>query len=268
LSKSPRVLGNIGYCAMKLERNSESVAAYREYERAVTSIDPTERRQIDQDLGTMTDGSATLNARFTGPGAWTLVDERVPVRGTNVTNTYASAGPPLTLLLHPGHHLLHVKVGEEEQGRWEVDASGGASLTHVFEPKPAAPVAVAAQPDLPEEAPPSRAPQIVMMGLGGAALVAGAITGGLALSKLKTIENECPGNRCPPGTSYRGDVSAASSLGTATDTLLIGGGVILAAGTSWFLLSGGHRERRANRSPAVTGACVPGRCALSLQGSF
>ncbi len=125
---------------MRMERNSESVAAYREYERLVPNIDPAERAQIDQDLVTMTDGAATLNVRYAGTTPWTLVDERV-LRKSRGGHELVRTGTtePLTLLIRPGHHVLHLKSGGDERGRWEVDATGGASISHTFELKQEAP---------------------------------------------------------------------------------------------------------------------------------
>jgi hypothetical protein len=264
LSRSPRVLGNIGYCAMKMERNSEAVPAYREYVRLVPDIDPAERAQIAQDLITMTEGAATISVRYSGPTAWTLVDERIPVKVAPITNTYnGSAGGSLSLLIHPGHHVFHVKTNGEDQGLWEMDATGGASFTHVFEPKPAPPQVVALQPAEPKPA--SRAPQVITMGVGGALLVAAAVTGTLAYVKMNNIESECPNNVCSPG-NY-GDVSSARNLGTVTDTMLVGGGVLVVAGFVWLLLTKNPSESE-SRAPSVAGACGPGGCGLLVRGSF
>jgi hypothetical protein len=277
LSHSPRVLGNIGYCAMRMERNAESVAAYREYLRLAPGISPTERAQVEQDLLTMTDGAATVSIRYTGSTVWTLIDERMPVRASTVTNTYTTpAGQPLTLLLHAGHHVLHVKADAEEQARWEFDALGGTSVTHTFEPKrvPLQPITAGTRAE-PEGPPPSRAPEAVLMAVGGAAIVGGVVTGFVALGKMNDLQHECPGNICPDG-SYRNEVSTASALGTVTDTLLFGGGALFAGGTLWLLLSPSRHARDSAkqdrhtepRLPAVSGTCLPGACTLSIRGSF
>lgn len=267
LSASPRVLGNIGYCAMKMERNSESVAAYREYVRLVPDIDPTERAQIAQDLVTMTEGAARVSVRFAGRGDWTLVDQRVPVRAQQVTNTYTETGSStLTLLVHPGHHLMRVKIQSEEQSAWEFDATGGAAFEHVFEVKALAPAVRAVAADVVSAKPSSKAPQWATIGVGGAALAASAVTGIAAFLKMKDIEKECPGNICP-NASYRSDVNTAQTLGTATDTLLVVGGVLVVGGAVWLGLSGGGKEN-AQRAPSIGAVCVPGACAGTVGGVF
>jgi hypothetical protein len=267
LSKSPRVLGNIGYCAMRMERNSESVAAYREYIRLVPNIDPVERAQIDRDLLTMTDGAATLQVRYAGTTPWTLIDERVPVRVAPVTNSYGPTTEPLTLLIRPGHHVLHLKSGGEERGRWELDATGGSAISHTFELMQETPVGPLAKPERERPPPASRTPQLVTIGAGAIVLAAGAVTGIAAFAKMKDLEGRCPGNVCPNG-DFRDEVSTARALGTATDTLLIGGGVLVAGGALWLALSRRSRSSDTVASPPVTGACVPGACGISFRGSF
>src|SRR5690349_6487515 len=53
LSHSPKVLGNIGLCAMKLERDGEAINAYTRYLAEVPDIEADERAQIERDLGSM-----------------------------------------------------------------------------------------------------------------------------------------------------------------------------------------------------------------------
>src|SRR3954464_13556123 len=45
-SKSPRILGNLGFCAMKLERDSEAIDAYTRYLDEAPEVDAVEREQI------------------------------------------------------------------------------------------------------------------------------------------------------------------------------------------------------------------------------
>jgi pimeloyl-ACP methyl ester carboxylesterase len=44
ISKSPKILGNMGFCAMRLERDGEAIEAYSQYLREVPDIDADERR--------------------------------------------------------------------------------------------------------------------------------------------------------------------------------------------------------------------------------
>jgi len=68
-----------------------------------------------------------------------------------------------------------------------------------------------------------RAVSYAMLGLGGAGLVAGGVTGGLALRKRSDLKDECRGERCPSSSSKKistyhlyGNISAATlALGVA-----------------------------------------------------
>ena len=50
VSGSAKILGNMGFCAMRLERDGEAIEAYSRYLREVPDIDADERAQIVRDL--------------------------------------------------------------------------------------------------------------------------------------------------------------------------------------------------------------------------
>jgi tetratricopeptide (TPR) repeat protein len=75
----------------------------------------------------------------------------------------------------------------------------------------------------------------IAVGLGGALLAAGAVTGVLALKADDELAQKCPSTRnCDP--SLRSDQDRVVALGRATDALLVSGGVFLAGGVAWRLL--------------------------------
>ena len=49
-SPSPKILGNLGLCAMKLERDGEAIAAYKRYLAEVGAVAPAERKVVAADL--------------------------------------------------------------------------------------------------------------------------------------------------------------------------------------------------------------------------
>src|SRR5690606_361376 len=68
-------------------------------------------------------------------------------------------------------------------------------------------------------------PAYVVFGVGGAALLAGAITGAISLSIVADVEERCIDGHCPP--EDEDEARVASRLGTAsTATLAIGGAAI------------------------------------------
>jgi hypothetical protein len=74
----------------------------------------------------------------------------------------------------------------------------------------------------------------VSFGVGGAGLIMGAITGGLAVSKHSTLSGECKPN-CPPQDSS--DLSSYHTMGALSTVGFVVAGVGAAAGVTLFLLA-------------------------------
>src|SRR4051812_17202184 len=145
LSGSAKILGNMGFCAMRLERDGEAIDAYSRYLREVTDIDAEERAQIVRDLQTLTVGVTRLTLEMNAP-AGMILDERVPVRGARVTNAYGPVNGKLEIGVRPGHHVFTAKAAGRDDAVWEVEAYAGAREHHAFvlkEPVKAAPVQAA-----------------------------------------------------------------------------------------------------------------------------
>jgi hypothetical protein len=86
-------------------------------------------------------------------------------------------------------------------------------------------------------------PAVVSAGVGGAALVAGAVTGAVTLRRAGEIEGSCPGGVCPRAREE--EVSDAKALGTASTILFIAGGLGVAAGVT-LLVVGASAEPEAS----------------------
>jgi hypothetical protein len=116
ISPSPNILGNLGLTALKLERDGEAIEAYTGYLAKGTNIDPSERKQVETDLATMKSTLATVKLLGV-PSDASIVDERVPSRGTPVRNRYSpSAGPATVLGVRTGLHRFTIsKPGFREQ---------------------------------------------------------------------------------------------------------------------------------------------------------
>ncbi|HEY8077489.1 MAG TPA: hypothetical protein VIF62_25360 [Labilithrix sp.] len=242
IAPSPKILGNIGYCAMKLERDGEAIDAYSTYLREVPDIDAEERAQITRDLQTLTVGVARLSIEVDKPGA-TLVDVRVPVRGERITNTYTPAASKLDIGVRPGHHLITAKVDGFEDATWEVDAYASSRDKHTFAMQPKK-IAVVTTP--PPGGEPKKSTNIVpwiVAGAGGVMLIAGTVTGIVALGKTSDISNACPNDACPRSFDLDGARSSARTFVTVTDVLLIGGAVLAAGGVTWAILANGGDDK-------------------------
>ena len=264
ISDSAKILGNMGFCAMRLERDGEAIEAYSRYLRDVPDIDPDERAQIVRDLQTLTVGVVRLAIEVDKPGV-RLIDVRTPVRGERVTNTY---GPVTTgkveLGVRPGHHIITAKLPDHEDAMWEVDVFAGSRDRYGFTMRPRA----VASPSGPSQngGGASTGPWIVMA-IGGAMLVGSAVTGIVALGKTHDIESRCPGDVCPRAFDLEGERSSAKTFVRITDVLLIGGGAVTLGGLGWLLL--GNRKSEGEREPgkpAASSAHAKGALALPSLG--
>jgi hypothetical protein len=260
LSRSPKVLGNIGLCAMKLERDGEAIDAYTRYLVEVTDIDPAEREQIARDLQTLKAGvvSATIDVTIAQS---TVLDTRLPVVGSPVSNYYDAPKGTTVLRLRPGHHVVRLRVAGTELLPWEFTAEASMQLAHTF---------VAESRPAPEQPAPggARVGPILLAGAGIATLAAGGVLGLATLGKVHTVDNECPQNVCPPSVAS-GDLSTAKDYVRATDFALLGGALLTAGGIVWYLLSGPHgAESPAAPHSSAMGACNATGCRANLEVRF
>src|SRR5262245_44842900 len=129
-SKSWKVLGNLGLCSFKLERDGEALDAYNEYLKSGgNEIDPEERKQLERDVLVITGNSAAVNHASSVPDA-EIVDARA---GTSVPpQSYKFQGGTLALRLRAGTHTLTASTPDGKTERWEVVLSPGKTVEHRF----------------------------------------------------------------------------------------------------------------------------------------
>jgi len=129
---------------------------------------------------------------------------------------------------------------------------------------PTAPAVVSepmALPTAPGAGPPTGV--FVLGAIGVAGLLAGTITGVLAVSKASDLNNECPSGRTGCPASAQSDISGLHTMETATNVGLgIGIGGVVLAGIWW--LASGHSEKAAG--PPATAWIGVGSAGLA--GSF
>ena len=75
-SPSPKILGNIGLCAMKLERDGEAIDAFQRYLAEVKDLDADERAQVTRDLTTLRTGVVRLELRVASVAPGTSTPSR------------------------------------------------------------------------------------------------------------------------------------------------------------------------------------------------
>jgi hypothetical protein len=263
-SPSPKILGNIGYCALKLERDGEAITAYTRYLQEVPDVDPAEAAQVSRDVATLRAGLVRITLTVDSPGT-TVVDKRLPARGESITNLYGPVSGRIDIGLRPGHHIIALKAHGETMQPWEFDAKPGAMLSQAFVLKAAAESTHGSS---------SLVLPWIVTSIGGAALIGGAVVGAVTLGKVSTIANNCPGNQCPSTYALQPAQDDARRFVRTTDVLLIGGGVVAATGLWLFISMSGPSAHRAPSSAASAAyarpslACSPLGCSAAMSGTF
>ncbi len=273
LSKSPKVLGNIGFCSMKLERDGEAIDAYAAYLRDSKDIDPRERAQIERDLATLTSTVAIFKATLKKPAgaSGVLVDTREQTRGAPVVNSYVFSGTELSIRVRPGRHTFRVKGEGGESIVHEVTMEPATQKTHEFT---FAPPVVATPREAPTRSSPSYAGPIVLGAFGLAGIGTGVVTGLMAQSKTSDIEKQCPSDLCPSTYDFRSDRTAAKTLGTIADVSFISGGALLGGAIVWALLVPSSPSKSPKTGSASATALLPNAqcnahgCGVQIDGTF
>ena len=154
------------------------------------------------------------------------------------------------------------RLVQEEEQRKQQQAQAQAQQAEAQEQAPqpeAAPESVS-----PTDAPPPEAkksPSIVpfvLMGVGGAMIIGGVVTGAMASSKQSELEDNCMDKVCDPKLQSLAD--EGKTLAVVTDVLLFGG--IAAAGTGavlWFL-NNNDSSSEESAPVSATLSCGPKAC--------
>ena len=229
LLQSPTILGNIGLCAMKLERDAEAIAAYTRYLAEVHDLDPAERAQTERDLVTLKSGLARVTVESHPDGA-VIRDTRFPSRGEAITNSYGPLKGNVELGLRRGHHVFKARYPDGVESTWEIDVNGGES--HVFE-HPVEKPPVETLKDAPTTTPaPRPIPRAVYIsGIATGAFAVGTIvTGILAVNTHSRYESANDGTSTSRASDLR---SSGQTLNVVSDVFL-GATILGAAATAYF----------------------------------
>jgi hypothetical protein len=280
-SPSYKILGNLGLCAMKLERDDEAITAYEKYlADGSKDLSRAEVQQITSDLATLKNAVAHVTIDSDPPGA-ELLDARIPVRGERVLNDYGTLAQPTRLGLHQGSHQLTARLEGYPDQTWNAEIVGGQELPpHKFvfvkkEEAAAQPVPVAATPVA--VAPPPHAtgrpvPAGVWIGVAATGVlgVATAVTSVLAMGKHSDFVSAVNGN----GADAQSIKSAGQTLNVVTDVLW-GGTAVAAVVTAVLYFTRPTVETDApstgvGAGPSLAVSPQVGRsnAGLALQGSF
>jgi hypothetical protein len=236
-SPSWKILGNLGIAAMKLERDGEAIDSFEKYlAGGAAALAPEERAQFQRDLDTLKAGVVRLTIDLSQPGA-TLVDERLPVTGSPVRNSYAPSDGRLEIGVRPGHHKIVAKLPGYDDQVWELEAVSGQAQAHSFvftETAAAVPGggagagASGATTDRPT-------PTGVYVGLvaTGVFAVGAGVVGAMAIGKKGDFDDANDGS----DAAGAGDLhDSVKTLNLVTD-VLIGAAVVSAGITTYLYLS-------------------------------
>lgn len=188
--------------------------------------------------------------------------------------TWPTAALDVPRVIDPGKHVVAATASGFAPSEQVVELAEGKSdtVTVTLQPGAAptttssasvAPTASAAPPTGPS---PWRTVGLVTAGVGVLAVAGGVFTGLSADSKFSKLEADCPvRSSCnlPDLAQRKSDIR---TLETATNVLLIGGGILAIAGLTTFLVAPGRRAA----APAVSLQLSPGVGGghVSLTGSF
>jgi tetratricopeptide (TPR) repeat protein len=104
----------------------------------------------------------------------------------------------------------------------------------------------------------------VLLGVGGAMIVGGSVTGVLALRKTSDLDDVCNAeSECPP--NQRDNIDANKTLSLTTDVVLGTGIVTVAVGLTLWLTGALDKEREV---PIADLGCTSSGCALKLTQRF
>jgi hypothetical protein len=251
-SKSWKVLGNLGLCSFKLERDGEAIQYYTDYLKGGgNDIDPDERSALQRDLLVLNGNSAGLSLSSATADV-DITDSRAG--STAPPQSYRLEGGKLALRLRAGTHAL-TATHAGKTVRWEVALSPGRNESHDFDfsepaavvtPPPAAAGApVAATVTQPPAQPtasgsPIRTAGFVTAGVGVAALVGGVVAGLVAKGKESDAKGMCRDTLCPASAESKFD--SAKSMATVSNILIIGGGALTLGGAGMIVFGGPKSE--------------------------
>jgi hypothetical protein len=198
---SPKLMNNIGLCALNLERDGEAIEAFKAYLAggAESELKPKQRKQIENDIETLSAGLVKVSIQ-TVPDEVTLIDKRENAKGQIVINLYQVKGGATSLGLHPGRHKITAEASGYPSSEWVVDAEPASTHSHRFDltpvKQPEPPQTVAQPSDTASETEPPKSktkgptPTSVYIGLAATGVFAGAatVTGLVALKKSKDLD--------------------------------------------------------------------------------
>jgi hypothetical protein len=175
--------------------------------------------------------------------------------------------------VNPGNHVVKASADGyvANETTFTVGEGESAAVSMTLEPMPTSPSAKAPTPptakttittasgaqigaDGRPRASTQRTLGFVALGIGGAGLVAGSITGLMAISRHGELQTRCPGGACPPEEQKTLDNYRTFSTVSTIGFIVAGAGAI--GGMTLLLTSPNPREGHAQVSPFISPTSV------------
>ena len=250
-------LFTLAECENKAGRIGSATRHYRQYLQLFAGLTP--------DLQEQQKGREKISAEALGviepraPKLTVIVPAEAPagtvVRLDGQVLEASALGQPVPL--DPGEHLVTTQVPEQPVKEVRLTLALGESRELVVEvppPPPPPPPIVQPAPEEPSDGSTLRTTGLIVGGVGLVAVVAGAVTGGLAMSENSTAKDNCDGTVC--NQDGLDAIDSVRPLGNASTALFVVGGVGVAAGVLMFILApsgGGESDDDAGDATAKRG---------------
>jgi tetratricopeptide (TPR) repeat protein len=256
-SPSPKILGNLGLCALKLERYDEAREAYEKYLSDAPGVGPKERAAIGAELELLrsTTAELTLSASVAG---FRVRDERRTKDGKLVVNDYQSEGDELTLGLRPGNHALHVEAPGYDPSTLSLQLERGARVEQRVELEPRAGDAPRPAPEADRPTPEAASEGLPLgfwigLGVTGAAAIATGVMAGLTAAKHGEFDDAQAKGQLVEALELQSD---GETFALTTD-ILVGVTGAAAVTTAVFLVMGLSADDGADTEPAARLQMLP-----------
>jgi hypothetical protein len=224
-------LTNAAICLRELGRDDEALDVLEALLRDFPNLPARKRPEVEREVSALQANVGSIEIQGGEPGAAIEIDGRergvLPVAGP----VHVKAGSRVVRARKDGYSPAWVNV----------DVPAGQTVRVVLElhELPAPPDMRPALPPIMLPSPTPFAPQApqrdgsylpgaILLGVGGAGLVVGAVTGAVSLVKASHVKSQCTNDVCP--TSTLGEANASRAIGNVSTATFIGGGVVAAAG--------------------------------------
>jgi tetratricopeptide (TPR) repeat protein len=270
---TPQVRFHIALCQDRLGKWTEALGGYR---IAVSEARAARANQVVQEAERALQKLESRIPKFVirlkqGSEAASVKLDGVPIGATSLGNP---------ILVDPGGHLIEVALpGRAPRQLTVVAEEGRVEQVEVDATEETAAAPAATEAATPTAAPlrekpageaPRTSPRVlpwVVLGTGGAALVASGVFYGLRASALSRLDDNCyDAARCP--TSEKSTYDKGRTYTMAGNIALGVGAVGVGLGTVLLLTGGTKQSSAARASPPAQGRLIVHPSGVSLQGTF